>query len=262
MADMNLSVQVKGIKQGMNVNDVKVPVKLRERRLTGLSWFDDAFGGEGLVPSTLHMISGMPGAGKSTLARQLGNSITKSGHICIGNSGEESPYQVAMACERLNFKHGFLVGQETMVPELLNYADNVRKAHPTKQLFLLQDSLQTFDDGKYVDKFGNSRGTNGSTPVRATEMLTKYCKDTYTICLFIAQCTKNGDFAGKNTVLHAVDGRGHLYFDEDKKSETWGKRLFEVSKNRWGCNGKTFIVGMGKEGLYEEGNFEKAKMGG
>lgn len=261
MADVNLNVKIESIKQGTNVNEVKVPARLRERRKTGLSWFDDAFGGEGFVPSTVHMLSGMPAAGKSTMVRQLGNAITKEGHICIMNSGEESLYQVAMACERLNFKHGFLVGQETMVPALLTYCDNVRNEpkNKGKQLFLLQDSLQTLDDGKYCDKLGVSRGTTGTTPVRVTEMLTNYCKETYSIALFIAQCTKGGDFAGKNTVLHAVDGRGHLYWDDDKKSETWGKRLFEVSKNRWGCNGRTFIIGMDKTGLFEEGNFEKAQ---
>lgn len=259
MTGMSLNVKVKGFERGTNINDIEVPPKLRERRKTGLDWIDDAFGGEGWVPSSVHMITGTPGAGKSTLLRQLANSLTKQGYICLLNSGEESIYQVKMASERLKLKHGFLIGQDTLCADMLMYADKLIKQNPTKQVVILQDSLQTMDDGKYLGSDGVSRGTTGNTPVRVTEMLTSWAKSTYGIVAFIGQCTKGGDFAGKNTILHAVDGRAHLFFDQDKKSDTWGERLFEVTKNRWGCNGRTYIVGMGDTGLYDKGSFTKAQ---
>lgn len=258
---MSLNVRVKDFERGTNVNDIVVPAKLRERRKVGIDWVDDAFGGEGWVPSTVHMITGTPGAGKSTLIRQIADSLTKQGHIAFLNSGEESVFQTKMASERLKLKNGFMLGQDTMVPEILTFCDNVMSEakNKGKQFFLLQDSLQTLDDGKYVDKEGNSRGTTGNTPVRCTEMLTSWAKQTYGIVVFIGQVTKGGDFSGKNTILHAVDTRGHLYFDDQKNSETWGERLFEVTKNRWGCTGRSYIVGMGEKGLYDKGSFVKAK---
>ena len=252
MSKMNLSVGIKGFKHGTNINDIEVPQALRDRKKVGIEWFDDAIGGEGLVPSSVMMLTGTPGAGKTTMLLQLANSITGSGHVCLYNTGEESLYQVKMVAERRKLKNGFVVGQDTLVEDLLTHADALRKANKGKQVFILQDSLQTLDDGKYAG------GTNSMTTVRATEMLTDWAKSTYGIVCFIGQVTKDGDFAGKQTILHAVDVRAKLFIDEQKKSETYGERLFEVTKNRFGCSGKTYILGMERTGLVEKGSISLA----
>ena len=249
MSKMKLKVGVKGIKRGTNIMDLEVPEALRHRRKIGISWFDDAVGGEGMVPSSVMMLSGTPGAGKTTLLLQLADAITAAGHICLYNTGEESLYQVKMVVERLGLKSGFFVGQDTLVADILEHADSLRRANPGKQVFVLQDSLQTLDDGKY------DGATNSMSTVRATEMLTDWAKETHGIVVFIGQVTKSGEFAGKQTILHAVDVRGQLYIDEEKKSETYGERIFEVSKNRFGCSGRAYVLGIGKSGLYERGSF-------
>lgn len=252
MSGMNLNVGIKGLKRGTNINEIAVPAKLRERNKVGIEFFDDAIGGEGLVPSSVMMLTGTPGAGKTTMLLQLANSITKAGHICLYNTGEESLYQVKMVAERLKLTAGFVVGQDIMAPDLLAHADMLRKAHPSKQVFVLQDSLQTLDDGKY------SNGTNSMTTVRATEMLTDWAKASYGNVIFIGQVTKGGDFAGKQTILHAVDVRGQLYIDTEKKSDTYGERIFRVTKNRFGSSGHAFILGMNSTGLYEKGRYNFA----
>jgi len=247
---MHLSVGIQNLKRGTNINELTVPDALRARKKTGLEFFDDALGGEGFVPSSVMMLTGTPGAGKTTMLLQLADSITKSGHICLYNTGEESLYQVKMVADRLKLKHGFIVGQDTLVPDLLEHADQIRKQHKGKQIFILQDSLQTLDDGKYPVGYAN-----GNTPVRCTEMLTDWAKTNYGVVAFIGQVTKSGDFAGKQTILHAVDVRGQLYIDEEKRSDTYGERIFEVTKNRFGCSGRSYILGIGKSGLYEKGSF-------
>lgn len=249
MSKMNLAVGIKGLKRGTNINEIEVPAALRDRKKVGISWFDDALGSEGFVPSSVMMLTGTPGAGKTTMLLQLADAITKSGHICLYNTGEESLYQVKMVVDRLGLRSGFVVGQDTMVEDLLEHADGLRKANPKKQVFVLQDSLQTLDDGKYA---GN---TNSMTPVRCVEALTDWAKSTYGIVAFIGQVTKSGDFAGKQTILHAVDVRGQLYIDEEKKSETFGERIFEVTKNRFGTSGLSYVLGIGRGGLYEKGSF-------
>jgi len=249
MSKMNLNVGIKGFKRGTNITDITVPAALRDRKKVGIEWFDDAIGGEGFVPSSVMMLTGTPGAGKTTLLLQLADAITKSGHICLYNTGEESLYQVKMVVERLGLRAGFVVGQDTLVPDLLEHADHLRAAYPKKQVFILQDSLQTLDDGKWKD------GANSMTPVRATEMLTDWAKSNYGIVAFIGQVTKSGDFAGKQTILHAVDVRGQLYIDEEKRSETYGERIFEVTKNRFGCSGRSYVLGINRNGLYEKGSF-------
>ena len=246
---MNLNVGVKNLKRGTNIADIEVPAALRDRKKVGISWLDDAIGGEGFVPSSVMMLTGTPGAGKTTMLLQMADAITKSGHICLYNTGEESLYQVKMVAERLGLRNGFVVGQDTLVTDLLKHADHLRKANPGKQIFILQDSLQTLDDGKWAG------ATNSMTPVRATEMLTDWAKTNYGVVVFIGQVTKGGDFAGKQTILHAVDVRGRLYIDEEKRSETYGERIFEITKNRFGCSGRSYVLGMQKTGLYEKGSF-------
>jgi len=246
---MNLNVGVKNLKRGTNIADIEVPAALRDRKKVGISWLDDAIGGEGFVPSSVMMLTGTPGAGKTTMLLQMADAITKSGHICLYNTGEESLYQVKMVAERLGLRNGFVVGQDTLVSKLLKHADHLRNANPGKQVFILQDSLQTLDDGKW------NGATNSMTPVRVTEMLTDWAKSNYGVVCFIGQVTKGGDFAGKQTILHAVDVRGRLYIDEEKRSETYGERIFEITKNRFGCSGRSYVLGMQKTGLYEKGSF-------
>lgn len=254
MAGMNLSVGIKGLKRGASLGDIHVPDALRARKQTGLGFIDDAVGGgEGFAPSSVMMLTGTPGAGKTTLLLQMADAITGQGHVCLYNTGEESLYQVKMVAERLRLRNGFVVGQDTQVSELLEHADYLRRANPKRQVFIVQDSLQTLNDGKYGD------ATNSRTPVRCTELLTNWAKDNYGIVCFIGQVTKDGAFQGNNTILHAVDVRGHLYIDEAKRSETYGERIFEVTKNRFGCSGKAYIMGMKSTGLYEKGHVQYAE---
>lgn len=247
---MKLQVGIKELKNGTSINDIKVPEQLRNRKKVGVSWFDDALGGEGFVPSSVMMFTGTPGAGKTTLLLQLANAITAAGHICLYNTGEESLFQVKMVVERLALRQGFIVGQDTEVNALLEHANTLRNANPDKQIFILQDSLQTLDDDIALQR----GGSNSMTPLRCVEMLTDWAKATYGCVIFIGQVTKAGEFSGKNGIKHAVDTHGHLYIDKDKKSETFGERIFEISKNRFGCSGKAYVLGMESTGLIEKGS--------
>lgn len=249
--DMKLDVGIKGLKQGTNILEIDVPAPLKRRVKTGIEWFDDSVGGQGLTPSMCMLLTGTPGAGKTTAAIQLAESIPQQGHICLFNTGEESLYQVRNVCDRLRVKHGFVCGQDFSATKFLAHADMLRARDPKKEIIIIHDSLQTMDDGKYKDG-----GTTGNTPVRVIKQLAEWCKKSYGICIVIGQVTKSGEFAGKNTIKHAVDCHGHLYIDDDKKSETWGERLYTVSKNRFGVNGRTYVMGMTEGGLIEKGRFQ------
>jgi len=61
-----------------------------ERRLpTGLPGIDRVLGG-GLMPSTVALLAGEPGIGKSTLLLQLAAGLSAEGLSCLVASGEES----------------------------------------------------------------------------------------------------------------------------------------------------------------------------
>ena len=259
-AAMNLKV-ARGFKLGTRRTQIKVPPELRIKHDTGLPWINDVMGGQGgITASSVVMLTGGPGCGKSTLIRQLTNAMAReeSSLLPIYNCCEESLYQAELANERLLLKNDFLVGEEADLPKLLNFADNVRKENPKKVVTIMADSLQTLNDMKYKDG-----GTTGNTAVRCTEMLVDWAQQKqgsqFAHVWFVGQVTKGGEFAGKNTIKHAIDAHMHLFYDEDKKSATYGMLLGEVQKNRWGCNGKTYILGMTGTGIEERGSFTKAK---
>ncbi len=232
-----------GIKIGTGINSIKVPDKLRVKQDLGIDWINQALGGGGMTPSTVGMVTGSPGSGKSTLLRQLADSITTHGHIALYNTGEESIFQVKMRCEDMELSADFKVGEERFIGKILAHARDLQAKNPKKQVFILQDSLQTLDDGHYKN------GVTSVTPVRCCEQLTDWAKETYGIVLFIGQVTKSGVFAGKNTIRHMVDMHCEVLLDQDPKSDTRGKLLFSVTKNRFGYTGRTYVVGLGKKGL-------------
>lgn len=240
---MNIKTST-GVKLGTNILSIKVPAMLRLRQDLGIEWMNNAMGGGGMTPSTVTMVTGSPGCGKSTLMRQLANSTTAAGHIAVYNSGEESVYQVKMRCEDMELEAGFEIGEEKFTEPLIAYLKALQKRYPNKQVFLFQDSLQTLDDGHYKN------GTTSMTPVRVCTELTNWAKETFGIVVFVGQVTKSGVFVGKNTIRHMIDAHAEILHDKDPKSPTCGKLLFEVTKNRFGCTGKTFVVELGKRGLF------------
>jgi DNA repair protein RadA/Sms len=248
---VNLNVSIKGWSRNSNILKLNIPPELEKTAKTGIAWLDDAFGGEGVTPSSSILFTGGAGAGKTTLMIQLADALTGAGHIALFNTGEESLYQVRKVAKRIGAAHGFIAHDDIKVPKILEHCDELRKENPKKQLFLIGDSLQAMDDGFY-----NNGAINSMSQVRSTEMITQYCKDNWAISIIIGQVNKGGDFAGKMAIKHTVDVHAHLWIDSDKKSETWGERLFTVSKNRFGASGKTYVLGLDQSGLREKGRYE------
>ena len=242
--------EIPNFARGMNVLDITVPEALKRKVRTGMSWLDEAFGGQGMTPSTAGLITGTPGAGKSTMLLQLADSLTGAGHVCLYNTGEESLLQVRAVLERLKVRNGFVPGKDRMAADVLDHADMLARGNPGKQVVLICDSLQTLDDGFYPNG-----ATNSMTPIRVFEMLTEWAKATFGIVLVIGQVTKDGKFASKQQLVHMIDMHAHLAIDEKPKSETYGMRIFKMRKNRFGCSGKGFVLNMSAQGLTEAGTY-------
>lgn len=249
---MKLDLSLKNFKNNTNILDLDVPAILDKRILTGLDFWDDVLGegdaaeDQGMTPTTAYIFTGGPGAGKTTTMLQLADSITQGGNVCLYNTGEESLFQVRKVVRRLDLKHGFKAGQDTHVPTLLKHAAELQKLNKRKQLFMIIDSLQTMNDGKY------GLNTNGGTPQRVTEQIVDFCKDNGAIAIIIGQVTKDENtFAGKQSVKHTVDGHAHLTVIQDKKSPFFGRRVLYTTKNRFGIAGfdRGHILDIGRSGL-------------
>lgn len=242
---MKLNVKRDDITFGTNILDLRVPNKLRERHPCGVEYLDAAFGGEGFTPSTISLFTGEPGAGKTTLMLTLANALTSQGYVCLFNTAEESLYQVKLTCERLELSSGFIAGQESYVPRLIKNCDMLRKKYPKKPLFLIVDSLQTLNDGKYGEDH-----TNSQSAVRSLQILTDYAKEHYINVICIGQVNKSGNMAGSQKLKHMVDAMLHLSI-EKKDEDFKGLRVLETVKNRFGGAGWTFFLDLKKEGFSE-----------
>jgi len=236
-------LNVSSVKRGTNINDVVVPEALRQKDATGLEWIDEALGG-GFTPSTAMMLTGDPGCGKTTMLLTIANALTKQGHVVLYNGGEESPFQVKMTVERLGLKDGFVWGEDVFVKDVIEQAKTLaKKLKPGKRVYLFVDSLQCLDTGKY-----DTGRVTKNTPVQCCEELIGWAKETFGVLVFINHVTKNGNFSGSNTIKHAVDIHAHFGFDKDKKSETFGERVLDISKNRFGVKKSPLPVEMGTNG--------------
>lgn len=237
--------------RGTNINDIELPEYLKITHDTGIEMVNKALGGEGVTPTSSILLSGGSGCGKTTLALQLCDAWTRQGHLAFFNTNEEAATQVKKTVLRLGLSNGFIIGQDRLVPEMLEHAKFLAKKNPGKRILLIADSLQTLDDGYYANG-----GTNSNTQVRVTAQIVNWCKTTHNIGIIIGQVNKNGDFAGKNLIKHAVDVHLHMYIDKAKKSETYGERILETEKNRYGFSGTEIIFGIdGRRGVYEKEGF-------
>lgn len=275
MASMNLKFDE--IEIGTNVNDIDVDPRLRLRVSTGLPFLDYILSGEanvqGLLPGGVYLFTGTPGAGKSTIALQLSDSLEGAGHSAVFNGVEESPAQTKMTYERLGLKNGFTMANATFMDAPVGPKDLVERighntirehleaalaAHMKKNakrkdadkhhLVIVIDSLQACNDGKY------GIAMNNKTPIRVLEELTQFAKENYVAIVVIGHVSKNGEFKGDNTLAHMVDGHIHLYVDDDKDSPTEGCRIMEMKKNRFGPTGISVVLDIGRNGLKERGS--------
>lgn len=248
---------------GKNITECQVPPELRVKIKTGIEFIDFALGG-GITPSTAWMVTGDPGCGKSTLMLTIANALTKFGHVVLYNGREESVYQVKMTTERLGLEEGFIFGEDLFVGDLIKHAESLQaklaKENKTlpiekqRRVIVIPDSLQCLDSGKY----DTGRKTK-NTPVQCASELIKWAKcqgvaekdRVFGMLMFINHVTKSGNFAGDNTLLHAVDAHLHFGFDRGKKSPTYGERVLTKTKDRFGPAAPPMVIEMGLGGVLQ-----------
>jgi len=259
---MNIGMQgVPGWKHGKNIMSLDVPPELDDTITLPakhrMSWFNQVMGGEGLTPSQVVFFTGDPGIGKTTTLLQLADALHGEGRcavsgkrvIVIYNTAEESLFQVRRTMRRVELKKGFIAGQDSKLDALLQHVDQVQAANPNARVVVIQDSLQTLDDGHYKDG-GITSGTN----MRCMEAIVKHAKEKWSTWIVIGHVTKGGNAAGKNSIVHTGDAHVTFHFDRAKKSATHGERLIGTTKNRFGSAGCMYVLGMAKDGIFSKGS--------
>ena len=234
------------IKTGVDKKEKEIskPVKLIEvekketfRTKTGIGELDRVLGG-GFVNSSLTLLGGEPGIGKSTLILQICDKVKVDGPI-LYVSGEESAEQVKLRADRLNIKNDKLMFlSETDIDNVENIIDNMKPA------FLIIDSIQTM----YSDEITSAAGSVSQVR-EITARVMKISKQKQITTIIIGHVTKDGNIAGPRVLEHMVDTV--LYLEGERY---FSYRILRTVKNRFGSTNEIGMFEMVNEGLEEVKN--------
>lgn len=208
-----------------------------ERVKTGL--VDVCFGGEGsdvgIVRTSIALLGGDPGAGKTTLSLQLSDFFAgKFQQETLYIANEQDPTEIKSTGGRLKLKNMHLIrivkamgGVQTDIGTyLLHY----------KPCFIVLDSVTKWS------------GEDMNLAVTICQRLKDYTVRLNAPTLVVNQVTKGGEHAGLNKMQHAVDAT--MLF------EVWGEnpndpRRLHVRKNRFGPAPVSQYYEMTALGLFE-----------
>ena len=205
-------------------------------RSTGLAELDRVLGG-GLVPSSVTLMAGEPGIGKSTLLLQLLAGMAGSGRRCLLVSAEESPAQVGRRAARLalDCDDVFVLGETdlgTIRGAMVDLAPDV----------VVIDSIQTIAD----HGGGATAGTVASVRSGAAALAEDAKAEGGPAVVLVGHVTKDGSIAGPRVLEHLVDTV--LSFEGERHHSL---RLLRAVKHRFGPVGELGMWEMTTAGMVE-----------
>ncbi len=206
-----------------------------DRLFVPIEEFSRVLGG-GIVPGSIILLGGEPGAGKSTIMIQLTSLLAESIGTVLYVSGEESTRQIKMRADRLGLAaENLYLLTETNLSSIL---EHVQQLNPT---ILVIDSIQT----TYTDESESSPGS--VTQVReCASRLQSLAKSTGISVFLIGHVTKEGSIAGPRVLEHIVDTV--LYLEGDQFQAF---RLLRSVKNRFGATSEVGVFEMQQGGMVE-----------
>ncbi|HSW73570.1 MAG TPA: DNA repair protein RadA [Candidatus Limnocylindria bacterium] len=222
------------------VNLSTITTTNQERMLSGNKEWDRVAGG-GIMPSSLLILTGDPGIGKSTLLLQICQGLALN-HTVFYFSTEESLAQLKLRAERLACTADNLFFSDQASLESI-----VATAQQQKPEVIIIDSVQNC----YL---GDSKTTPGSIAQlrEATFHLMRLAKEHTITIIMSGHITKEGNIAGPKTLEHMVDGVFYLQ-GEDR----WQTRVLRSVKNRFGTLNELGFFEMREDGLHEVPNINE-----
>ncbi|HMC38623.1 MAG TPA: DNA repair protein RadA [Acidimicrobiales bacterium] len=202
---------------------------------TGLAELDRVLGG-GLVPSSVTLMAGEPGIGKSTLLLQMLSAVARQGRRGLLVSAEESPAQVGARATRLGLaRDGVWVSADADLGSIRSGLADLRPD------VVVVDSIQmvTAGDG------GAPAGSVTAVRACASALIDAAKPDGPAIVL-VGHVTKDGSIAGPRVLEHLVDTV--LSFEGERHQ---GLRTLRAVKHRFGPVGELGLWEMTPEGLRE-----------
>lgn len=195
--------------------------------------FDRVLGG-GIVPGSVVLLAGTPGAGKSTLTTQVLCEVSHAVN-CLLVSAEESASQISRRAARLSLPTEHLhVAIETDVLSILAMIQQMQVK------FVVIDSLQAM----YHPDVQGAAGGVGQLR-ECMQVLTQHAKQHDVAMIIICHTTKEGSVAGPRVVEHIGDAM--LMIEVIAASRF---RELRAQKNRFGSTSELGLLAMMPENGY------------
>lgn len=211
----------------------EISVTDEDRFTSGIEELDRVLGG-GIVRSSLVLVGGEPGIGKSTLLLQCAANVSLDGKKVLYASAEESLSQLKRRLDRLE-----LDGSKIMVLATSDINAVLKAAKDNSADLLITDSIQTVKNPDIESAPGTLAQVRESS-----ERLMNYAKNSDCAVFLVGHVTKQGTLAGPKTIEHMVDTV--IYFENEEKSNL---RILRLSKNRFGSQEEIGIFEMTAAGL-------------
>lgn len=222
----------------MNILEVETPDTLKVSWPTGDQELDSVFAKDGIKKSTITLIYGKGGTGKTSFCQQLADRLNGNKNaIVLYNGLEESPFQMKATAERLGLKNGFILGTSTTVEALITEGNKLQAANPEKTLFIFIDSLQALCNGSQKEQ------------IQSLEQLHTWAKNSTVTLFIVSQVGKTGIYLGSGKIAHIVDMQIALTVDNLKRSHFYGMHILTVEKNRFGEAGNDRIYSLDGNGF-------------
>ncbi|MBI4637446.1 MAG: DNA repair protein RadA [Candidatus Rokubacteria bacterium] len=216
----------------------EVATEAGKRVATGLGELDRVLGG-GVVPSSLVLIGGDPGIGKSTLLLQAARALAAATPPVLYVTAEESAAQVRLRADRLGIgAPGLLLWAET---DLSAVEAELAELQPRA---LVVDSIQTV----FLPDLESAPGSVAQVRECGARLL-GIAKGLGIATFLAGHVTKEGTLAGPRVLEHLVDTV--LYFEGEQHH---AYRVLRAVKNRFGSTNEIGIFQMGERGLLEVKN--------
>lgn len=192
--------------------------------------------GGGIVPGSVVLLAGEPGIGKSTLMLQIAQHMSARGEKVLYLSGEESPQQIKLRAQRLDFPGDqvFLLS-ETDVDLAVQHMEAMQPA------LAIVDSIQTLYSRDVPS------GPGSVVQIREAGLrLMRWAKARHVPVLVAGHVTKDGNAAGPRVLEHMVDVVTYL-----ETQESGALRTLHSVKNRFGSTNEVGVFEMTAQGLAE-----------
>ncbi len=213
-------------------SELSLPSYLRAK--TGMGELDRVLGG-GLVDSTVVLLSGEPGIGKSTLLLQICSELGKTRKV-LYISGEESKGQLKLRAERLK-----ICGDNIYLLTETDIDATLAECERLKPDVVIVDSVQTLSTARITSASGSI------TQVREGAMsFISYAKKSGAAVFLVGHVNKEGGISGPKILEHMVDVV--LYFEGER---TNSYRIIRAIKNRYGSTNEIGVFEMCDVGLRE-----------